>query len=171
PVSNRSALRAAARVCVRGGYVSNTNTRVLHTRRGSATPSLVPSGAAPIELGALTRLAVESEGPLLAGRVRAREDPVLPRGEPPEDLGLERLGPDEAQARFHAGERVGAHRGALLDRKPHLVVPVDVVRSEGHEARRERLFGAESSFVRQERCDAIVFAEEPRLEPRQTGAH
>src|SRR5207249_5985199 len=88
------------------------------------------SGAAPIELGALTRLAVESEGPLLAGRVRAREDPVLPRGEPPEDLGLERLGPDEAQARFHAGERVGAHRGALLDRKPHLVVPVDVVRSE-----------------------------------------
>ena len=38
---------------------------------------------------------------------RALEDPVLPGGQPAEDLRLHRLGAGEAQVRLHAGERVG----------------------------------------------------------------
>src|SRR6187431_2785221 len=43
--------------------------------------------------------AVQFQGALLADRVRALEDPVLPGGQPSEDLGLHRLGAGEAQIR------------------------------------------------------------------------
>src|SRR5690348_15156270 len=45
--------------------------------------------------------------PVLADRVGPLEDPVLPRGQPREDLRLHGLRPGEAQVRLHAGERVG----------------------------------------------------------------
>src|SRR5690242_9373401 len=54
------------------------------------------SGPLPLELRPLG-LAVQGECAVLSGRVRAREDPVLPGAEPAEDLGLERLGTDEAE--------------------------------------------------------------------------
>src|SRR5438105_4853258 len=45
--------------------------------------------------------AVGGQRPLLADGVRTNEDPVLPRREAAEDLGLHRLRPGEAQVRFH----------------------------------------------------------------------
>src|SRR5678816_931725 len=96
----------------------------------------VSSRAPPVELGPLARLAVDAERALRAGRVRAREDPVLPRGEAPEDLHIERFGSDEAEARLHARQRVRAHRRALLDGESDLVVPVDLVGGERHQAGR-----------------------------------
>src|SRR5215475_9235732 len=44
--------------------------------------------------------AVALQRALVADRVRALEDPVLPGGEPREDLRLHRLGPAEAQVRL-----------------------------------------------------------------------
>src|SRR6476660_8825249 len=41
---------------------------------------------------------------VLAHRVRPLEDPVLPGGQPAEDLCLHGLGPDEAVAGLHTGE-------------------------------------------------------------------
>src|SRR2546430_3247945 len=80
----------------------------------------------PIERRLLS-FSIDLQSALLAHRVGTLEDPVLPRGEPPEDARLHRLAPAEAQVRFQAGERVGRHRGALLDRDADLVGPVDVV--------------------------------------------
>jgi hypothetical protein len=53
--------------------------------------------------------------------------------------------PGEAQAGFHAGERVGRQAGPLLDGDAQLLVPVQLVRREGDEAE----FGAwsASSFL------------------------
>src|SRR5262245_41167426 len=78
------------------------------------------SGPSPVEFGSL-RPAVERERSALADGVGPLEDPVLPRGEPAEDLRLQRLRAGEAQARLHAGERVGREARALLDREAHLV--------------------------------------------------
>ena len=50
--------------------------------------------------------------------------------QPGEDLGLHRLGPDEAEVGFHAREGIGGEAVALLEREAHLVVPVDVVGNE-----------------------------------------
>src|SRR5215470_8887156 len=43
---------------------------------------------------------------LLAGRVRPREDPVLPRRKPAKNLRRNALGASKPKARFHAGQRV-----------------------------------------------------------------
>src|SRR5205814_1279518 len=83
-------------------------------------------GSSPIELGAF-RLAVQGEGARLAGGVRADEDPVLPGGQPPEDLGRERFRAGESIARLHPGERVGRERDALFDRDAQLLLEVDLV--------------------------------------------
>src|SRR5512132_83182 len=69
--------------------------------------------AGPIEAGALGA-SVEGEGALLPHRVGALEDPVLPGGQPAEDLGLHGLGAGEAEVRLHAGERVGGDARPLL---------------------------------------------------------
>src|SRR6516164_7256064 len=78
--------------------------------------------------------AVAFQRALVADRVRALEDPVLPGGQPREDLRLHRLRPAEAQVRLHAGERVGGEARALLEENPDLVLPVDIVEREGDEA-------------------------------------
>src|SRR5882724_1092539 len=101
---------------------------------------LTPSDAFPIEFG-LRSSTVNLQGALLADRVRALEDPVLPRGEAAEDARQHRLRAGEAQARFHGGKRVGREAGALLDGEPDLLVPVDVVGRRGDEAELERLLG------------------------------
>src|SRR6516225_1545001 len=92
--------------------------------------------------------AVDLERALLADRVRALEDPVLPRRQPTEDARRQVLARAEAQVRFQAGERIGRHRGALLDRDADLVVPVDVVGRGGDEAERERSIGVERAADR-----------------------
>src|SRR5215204_7503652 len=51
-------------------------------------------------------LSVDFQRALVADGIRTLEDPVLPRGETPEDLRLHRLGAGEAQVRFEAGHRI-----------------------------------------------------------------
>src|ERR671919_1833887 len=96
-----------------------------------------------IELRTLSRSSVEGEGALLAHRVRSLEDPVLPRGEPAEDLRLQRLRPGEAEVGLHTGERVRRDRRALLQGYADLVVPVQGVGREGGESGGQRLRGRE----------------------------
>src|ERR1700694_713649 len=75
---------------------------------------------------------------LLAGAVAAQragfadgvgtlKDPVLPRRQAREDFRFHGLGPDEAQIGFHAAQAVGRKAGALLEKHPDLVIPVDIV--------------------------------------------
>ena len=109
---------------------------------------------------------------LLADGVRPLEDPVLPRGQPAEDLRLHRLRPGEAQIRFEAGQRVGRQRRARFDRQPHFVVPVDFVGRERDEARLLGVARRRTGRRRASSCrDASGVAEEPRLQPRQAVAH
>src|ERR1700676_3652469 len=77
--------------------------------------------------------AVAAQRAVFADRVGALEDPVLPRRQAREDFRFHGLGTDEAQIGFHAGEAVGRKTGALLEKHPDLVVPVDVVEREGDE--------------------------------------
>src|ERR1700682_5003979 len=86
-----------------------------------------------VKLGPMTRT-VTAEGALFTRGVRTLEDPVLPRGEPSEDLGLDRLRAREAQARLPARRRVARAAHAPLDREAHLIVPVDLVEHRGHES-------------------------------------
>src|SRR6266699_3808914 len=71
----------------------------------------------------LLAAAVAPERAVLADRVGALEDPVLPRGQAREDFRFHRLGPDKTQIRFHAGEAVGREARALLEEHPDLVIP------------------------------------------------
>src|SRR5712671_1408867 len=87
--------------------------------------------------------AVAPERAGFADRVGALENPVLPRRQPREDFRFHGFGADEAQIGFHAGEAVGRERGALLEKHPDLVVPVEVVEREGDEAERFGGFGIE----------------------------
>src|SRR3954452_20541608 len=86
----------------------------------------------------LLAAAVAAQRAFLADRIGALEDPVLPRGEAREDFRFHRLGADEAQVGFHAGEAVGREAGAFLQKHANLVVPVDVVERESDET---ELFG------------------------------
>src|SRR5258706_6785257 len=90
--------------------------------------------AIPVE-GGLLALAVDLERALVAHGIRAAEDPVLPRGEAPEDARLHRLRAAEAQVGLEAAQRVGRHRRPLLERDADLVVPVDIVRRRGDKPR------------------------------------
>src|SRR5215468_7956695 len=78
--------------------------------------------------------AVALERPLLADRVGALEDPVLPGGEAGEDFRFHGLGPAEAQIGFEPGEPIGREARALLQEHADLVLPVDVVERESDEA-------------------------------------
>src|SRR6201996_122790 len=82
----------------------------------------------------LLAASITAQRALLADRVRALKNPVLPRGQARKDFGLHRLRTDEAQIGFHAGEAVRREAGALLHEDADLVVPVDVVEREGDEA-------------------------------------
>src|ERR1700689_1771913 len=77
--------------------------------------------------------AVALQCALLADRVWALEDPVLPRGQPGEDFRFHGLGPGEAQIGLHAGETVRREARAFLEEHAHFVVPIDVVEREGDE--------------------------------------
>src|SRR6266702_7486554 len=94
---------------------------------------VIGSHSLTVEVGAASG-AVGAQGAGLAGGVRADEDPVLPGGEPSEDLGLEGLRADEAIVRLQARARVGAEAAPLLHGDAHLFVPVDVVGGEGDQA-------------------------------------
>ena len=108
--------------------------------------------------------AVRRQRALLADGVRPLEDPVLPGRQAAEDLRLHRLGPDEAQVGLHAGQRVGRQRRAALDRQPHLVVPVELVGRERHEARpRAPPADRTARRARARSSTALGLAEKPRL--------
>src|SRR5438477_2625393 len=92
--------------------------------------------------------AVDLQGALLAHCIGAVEDPVLPGGEAAEDACLQGLGPGEAQACFHCGERIGREARALFDGEANLVFPVDVVRGGGDEAELERALRVEELAAR-----------------------
>jgi hypothetical protein len=78
--------------------------------------------------------AVALERALLADRVRSLEDPVLPGGQPREDLRFHRLGAAEAQVGFKPSQSIGREARALLEENADFVLPVDVVEREGHQA-------------------------------------
>src|SRR5215467_2101156 len=103
-------------------------------------------GPLPLELRPLG-LAVEGERAVLARRVGAGEDPVLPGRQAAEDLGLERLGADEAQRLLHAGQRVRRQRRALLDRDAELVLEVDVVGRDRRDAERLGFLARDRAFL------------------------
>src|SRR4051812_17127663 len=120
----------------------------------------------------LLAAAVAAQRAFLTDRVRALEDPVLPRGEAREDFRFHRLGADEAQVRFHAGEAVGREAGALLQEYADLVVPVDVVEREGDETELFGLLGVQRGAHRGFRAFHIGWIGlEARLKPRQAMAH
>src|SRR5262249_31410542 len=129
------------------------------------------SCASPIELRTLAGLAVEAQGPSLTGCIRPREDPVLPRRQPRENLGLASLRPGEPQAGLHAGERIRTHRDALFDRDPDLVIPVEVVGREGHETEAHRLLGIQRPGMGENSAYPIAVTTIVCGEPRDTGAH
>src|SRR4030088_3124715 len=78
--------------------------------------------------------AVAPERAVLANRVGALKNPVLPRRQAREDFRFHGLGSDEAQVGFHAGKTVGRETGALFEEHPDLVIPVDIVERKGDEA-------------------------------------
>src|SRR5262249_42166728 len=86
--------------------------------------------------------AVAPERALIAARVGALEDPVLPGGEAREDLGFHRFRAAEAQIGLEPGERIGGEARALLEKHAYLV-PVDVIEREGDEPKRGRRLGVE----------------------------
>src|SRR5262245_31006091 len=77
---------------------------------------------------------VRREGALFADRVRPLKDPVLPGGEPAEDLRFHRFGAGKSEIGFHAGERIRRECRTSFDGESNLVVPVELVRHEGDEA-------------------------------------
>ena len=103
-----------------------------------------------------------------AGRIGAGKDPVLPGAEAAEDLGLDRLGANPAQRRFHAGQRIRRERRALLDRDAQLVFEIDIIGGDRHEAellgflRRNGPFNA----AREDRLHLRRLSVVARLEPR-----
>src|SRR3954468_6869906 len=122
--------------------------------------------AFPIELG-LRAGPVNLQGALLADRVRAVEDPVLPRREAAEDAGEHGLRAGEAQARLHAGKRIGRKARALLDGEADLVFPVELVRRRGDEAELSRGGSVEELVARQFRRPSA----EAGVQPRQSIHH
>src|SRR6202790_1525069 len=116
--------------------------------------------------------AVAAQRAVLANRVGALKDPVLPRRQAREDFRFHGLGPDEAQVRFHAGETVGREAGALLEKHPDLVIPVDIVERKRDEAERLGPFGIDrlaDFLLRAFQVQWIGL--EARLQPRQPMAH
>src|SRR5262249_36755275 len=89
-------------------------------RTRSPAAKATPSTPALVE-GRLHARAVKLERALLADRIRPLEDPIVPSGEPPENLGLHGLGAGEAQVCLHAGQGVGREARPLPQHDPELV--------------------------------------------------
>ena len=109
---------------------------------------------------------------MLADRVGALEDPVLPRGQAREDFRFHGFGSDETQVGFHAGQAVRREAGALLEEHPDLVIPVDIVERESNEAELLGLACIErlaDLFLRTVEIRRIGL--KARLQPRQPVAH
>src|SRR5712691_4335518 len=116
--------------------------------------------------------AVTFQRTLLARRVRALKDPVLPGAEAAEDAGLHGLRPGEAQIGLEPGQRVGRKARPLVEREADFVVPINVVIARGDEAQRLGLPGIER------RADALPrvlqakgLAEKAGRQPGETVAH
>src|SRR5713226_1944535 len=116
--------------------------------------------------------AVAAQRAGLADRVGTLKDPVLPRRQAGEDFRFHGLRSDEAQVGFHAGQAVGREAGALLEKHPDLVVPVDIVEREGDEAERFGLLRIECLTNALPRAqDIFSIGLKARLQPRQAVAH
>src|SRR5271165_7283228 len=98
------------------------------------------SDSIPVEGGTLPG-AEPAQRAVRAGRVGPVEYPVLPGGQPAEDLRFHGLWAGEPVVGLQAGERVGAEAGPLLGRDPDFLVPVDVIRREGDQAQVSRVLG------------------------------
>src|SRR5215813_9784197 len=118
------------------GSVAHKSVAVRQSNRKHALYAL------PVE-GRLHAAAVELERALRPHRIGPLEDPILPRGEAGEDLGLHGLRAGEAQVRLHAGEGVGREARALLQHDAHFVVPVIGLHDAGDEAECVSLLGFE----------------------------
>src|SRR5258706_8463355 len=124
----------------------------------------------PVELRPL-RLPIERERAALADGVGALEDPVLPGGEAAEDLRLERLRAAEAEAGLHARHGIGRHAGALFERDPHFVFPIDIVGRERDEAGFHGVLRADGPLHFEHARHALRLAEEARLKAREAVRH
>src|SRR6516225_5703021 len=116
--------------------------------------------------------AVAAQRAVLADRVGALEDPVLPRRQAREDLRFHGFGPDKAQIGFHTGEAVGREAGALLEKHPDLVIPVYVIECKGDKAERLGFLGVEClAYPRLRALKIRRLRLEARLQPCQAVAH
>src|ERR1700691_2014196 len=116
--------------------------------------------------------AVAAQRALLADRIGALEDPVLPGGETGENLGFHGFGSDEAQVRFHAGETIGREARALLEEHPNFIIPIDVIERKGHKPKRLGFLGIERVADALARTIEIGRLRlEARFKPRQPMAH
>src|SRR5580692_6998932 len=78
----------------------------------------------------LAAAAIAAERAGFADRIGALEDPVLPRGQAAENLGLHGLGAAEPQIGLEPGEAVRREARALLQEDTDLVLPVELVEGE-----------------------------------------
>src|SRR5262249_54040895 len=115
---------------------------------------------------------VKFQRALLADSVWALEDPVLPRRQAAEDLGLHCLRPGEPQIRFHAGYRVGRKARALLEHHAHFVIPIEIFVGGGDETQLRGFLAldAKTDFALQS-LDRLRFAQKTRLQARETITH
>src|SRR6266511_4646100 len=132
--------------------------------------SILVTALHPLPVEARTLAGAEAaQRAVLAGGVGTLEDPVLPGGEPAEDLGLHRLRPAAAQVGLHARERVRRQARPLLDRQAHLVLEVDLVVDKGHQAERLRLLGPQRLVAASGgRFQGLGMSEETALQPSET---
>src|SRR5208282_5218732 len=116
--------------------------------------------------------AVEFQRAFFTDRVGTLEDPVLPSRQTGKYFRLERLRPAESQRRFHAGQRVRRKGRAFFDSETNLVVPVDIVRREGHEAQPIRLRRIDLlANPAAQLLDVLRFALKSACQPSQAVAH
>src|ERR1700676_5456484 len=121
-------------------------------RRTPAGPETTPrSRPLGVEARAQTG-AVAFQRTLLADRVRALEDPVLPGAETAEDAGFHRLRPGTPQIGLEPAQGIGRKAGALFGHEADFVVPVNLVIARGHQTERLGLVGIER------RADPLVGA-------------
>src|ERR1022692_540054 len=137
----------------------------------SPRPAVVILDSLPVVIRALAG-AIAAQRPVRPRGVGPLEDPVLPGGEPAEDLRLAGFRPGEAEVGLHAGQRVRREAGPFLDNQPDLVRPVEVVRGLGYQAEPRRVGGGQvlpGGGCRGSRVG--LAAEEPDLQPTPAAAH
>src|SRR6266567_924870 len=131
----------------------------------------VISDPLPVVIRALAG-AVAAQCPVRPGRVRPLEDPVLPGGEPAEDLRFAGFRAGKTEVGLHAGQRVRREAGPLLYHQPDLVRPVEIVRGLGDQAEPFRFGGGQVPPGGGGRGPRVgLAAKEPDLQPAQAAAH